>query len=684
MNDMNIFARLRKYDEATGYFEAVAANEAIDKADEVFDYETSKPQFADWSAKISKASDGKSLGNLREMHGKVAAGRVTAINFDDVNKAIIITGEAVDEGTKTKMKKGVLTGVSIGGDYVKKWPDPVNKNCIRYTAKPSEISLVDNPCNPDCHFTVVKADGMTEERTFDGAVFRRTISQCWTCCIKGHEHEKKDDAEKCMTETTESLRKGVLVADVRPEFAASIGVDLAKLSNVEGGKGGGGRPAADDGAKTAEQIEVEKNLDPRVKDFDAEQMAAFEKFLPEIKTREALTMIVGKIAARDYDQETPGEVEKGNTTYADPINKKYPIDTAAHIRAAWNYIHKAKNAAKYSADEVATMKGKIVAAWKDKIDKDGPPSAKDDAADKSVVTLALRKGMYSVASLAGKVEELNWLLESYQYEQTMEGDESEACTMLEDGLHTLCRALAAMAKEETDELMGNDGVEAMALATAITDLAKSLKVADLEGEPLFIAPAGWDKVMKDAAFAKIKAVEAPKRAELAKSLGMTLGKVGARHSKTDKEHLQAIHDHSTGMGAECDHSDCVGGPKKSEEGGALAKVEAELASTKVLRSHLAKQVVAVAKLLGLPGDADAADIVEPVTTALAELKKFRAQPAPAKGNIIDVSALNDVDPTKAGKGAKESEDKPILKHDGSVDQEANAQRAIRKVHGFRT
>lgn len=37
----------------------------------------------------------------------------------------------------------------------------------------------------------------------------------------------------------------------------------------------------------------------------------------------------------------------GNVTYADPVNKKYPIDTPAHIRAAWSYIHMPKNAAKY-------------------------------------------------------------------------------------------------------------------------------------------------------------------------------------------------------------------------------------------------------------------------------------------------------------------------------------------------
>lgn len=68
--------------------------------------------------------------------------------------------------------------------------------------------------------------------------------------------------------------------------------------------------------------------------------------------------------------------EYGDVKYADETNKKYPIDTEEHIRAAWNYIGQEKNQAKYSSSEVAGIKRKIIAAWKDKIDPAGPPSAK--------------------------------------------------------------------------------------------------------------------------------------------------------------------------------------------------------------------------------------------------------------------------------------------------------------------
>ena len=35
----------------------------------------------------------------------------------------------------------------------------------------------------------------------------------------------------------------------------------------------------------------------------------------------------------------------GNVTYADSKNGKYPLDTEAHIRAAWAYVNMPKNAA---------------------------------------------------------------------------------------------------------------------------------------------------------------------------------------------------------------------------------------------------------------------------------------------------------------------------------------------------
>lgn len=54
-----------------------------------------------------------------------------------------------------------------------------------------------------------------------------------------------------------------------------------------------------------------------------------------------------------------GERKYGDVEFADSVNKKYPIDTPEHVRAAWSYINHADNAAKYEAGEGRTIKERI-------------------------------------------------------------------------------------------------------------------------------------------------------------------------------------------------------------------------------------------------------------------------------------------------------------------------------------
>lgn len=66
-----------------------------------------------------------------------------------------------------------------------------------------------------------------------------------------------------------------------------------------------------------------------------------------------------RIARRDDVNPKEGEHKYGAVEFADPVNKKYPIDTTEHVRAAWRYINQKDNAAKYDADEVRTIKERI-------------------------------------------------------------------------------------------------------------------------------------------------------------------------------------------------------------------------------------------------------------------------------------------------------------------------------------
>jgi hypothetical protein len=163
-----LFIPLSKADAAQRLIYGYATAELPDRSGEICDYATTKPYYEQWSEDFAKASGGKSLGNLRAMHGKVAAGKITAIAFNDEEKRIEIAARIIDDEEWRKIEEGVYTGFSQGGAYVKRWADPENPDFTRYTACPSEISLVDLPCLPQASFELVKADGASEKRAFAG------------------------------------------------------------------------------------------------------------------------------------------------------------------------------------------------------------------------------------------------------------------------------------------------------------------------------------------------------------------------------------------------------------------------------------------------------------------------------------------------------------------------------------
>jgi hypothetical protein len=167
-DELMVFAQLLKVDVIKRQVWGAATAESPDRANppEVMDFELSLPNFAKWSGEISKATDGKSLGNVREMHQPSAVGKV--IHFEPrIDKKDFFVGvEVVDEAAWNKVLKGVYTGFSIGGSYGKKWRDG---DVVRYEAKPSEISLVDYPCHPGATFEFIKADGQVEMMKFTGA-----------------------------------------------------------------------------------------------------------------------------------------------------------------------------------------------------------------------------------------------------------------------------------------------------------------------------------------------------------------------------------------------------------------------------------------------------------------------------------------------------------------------------------
>jgi hypothetical protein len=164
---MSLFIPITKVDAAKQLVYGTLTEEVPDKAGEIIDYESAKPAFREWSQQFHAASGGKSLGNVRAMHGSVAAGKFTDITFNDAQKRIEGVAHIVDHHEWKKVLEGVYTGFSIGGGYARRWPDADNPELMRYTPVLSEVSLVDNPAVPTATFDVIKHDGSIECRKFN-------------------------------------------------------------------------------------------------------------------------------------------------------------------------------------------------------------------------------------------------------------------------------------------------------------------------------------------------------------------------------------------------------------------------------------------------------------------------------------------------------------------------------------
>lgn len=164
MSELDIFIPITKVDARQRLVYGIATAESEDRSGEICDYASTKPLYEKWSEEIAQSTGGKSLGNLRAMHGTIAAGKITALAFNDAAKQIEICAKVVDDAEWRKVEEGVYTGFSQGGTYARRWTDGNGR--ARYTAAPSEVSLVDLPCLPQARFEMIKTDGSRVLRRF--------------------------------------------------------------------------------------------------------------------------------------------------------------------------------------------------------------------------------------------------------------------------------------------------------------------------------------------------------------------------------------------------------------------------------------------------------------------------------------------------------------------------------------
>lgn len=300
---LNLFARLTKVDEEKRLVFGRAVAQVPDKSGEIFDYATSKPYFQEWSASVNKAaktsSGTENLGNVRAMHGRVAAGKLVEIDYNDAEKAIDVAAYIADDNEWKKTLNGVYTGFSIGGGYVKKWNVVEDGKSLRaYTAKPNEISLADVPCIPGCtFFEIRKTDGSTEKKEFMSEDEKKEGMKEGS--EEGTTEEKKEDCAEKMLK--------VLVSGEDIEFSVPEASTVGQHFKYPGKKNADGTYEAKEfvitkvhnGVAHAAPV-VDGVVEPEVAGTEADVLklqATMEEH--KLTVADVLEMTLAKIAERD-------------------------------------------------------------------------------------------------------------------------------------------------------------------------------------------------------------------------------------------------------------------------------------------------------------------------------------------------------------------------------------------------
>lgn len=314
MSDFQVFLPIAKVDKESRTVSGYASTPTKDGDGEIVTLDAIRDALPDYMV----------WGNIREMHALKAVGVAEEANMD--MKGLFLTAKIVDDAAWKKCLEGVYKGFSIGGRKTAKSGNKITG--IEMT----EISVVDRPSNPDCSISLAKS--------------AKSLGDDQGYLIK--------------------------VKNKRSAEAKALG----KMAKIVGDLAKANPPAAKDGLSLPAVMKADEIACAPHGKIGCEKCAA-EKAAGNTPcdAHGKMNCEECKAAKKAEGSDKPyGDVEYADPGYQEDKKKRYPVDTEEHIRAAWNYINKSKNAAKYG-ENASKVKAKIVSAWKSKIDKDGPPSA---------------------------------------------------------------------------------------------------------------------------------------------------------------------------------------------------------------------------------------------------------------------------------------------------------------------
>jgi hypothetical protein len=326
--------------------------------------------------------------NIREMHQMSAVGVTESADVD--KKGLYVVGRIVDDEAWNKVKEGVYKGFSIGGQRLGKNGEEITELLL------TEISLVDRPANPECRLELYKRDaqgergggrgpganGVTLEPAEVGILGRLIAKLAGTRLGERlsphapHAVEAEHDlnqrpmgprADQALEAGDEGGMTWSPYDDAYADLSrilswsendalASAGIGANPFSGEDGDDDENGGAGGCDGDAGDDEDDACAGGNQRAAGCSSE---ALER----------------RSDVSEADQQRALDAY-GTVEFADPQNKKYPLDTPAHIRAAWSYFAMPENRRFYTRAEREQIERRIIAAWKREIDPAGPPAAR--------------------------------------------------------------------------------------------------------------------------------------------------------------------------------------------------------------------------------------------------------------------------------------------------------------------
>lgn len=283
---------------------ARGTQEVRDRDNEIMDFASTAPFVKAWSDEVYKDTNGKSYGNIRIMHNpELGAAGVLASPpiFKADEKAIDLVMDIVDKNEINKVKRGVYSGVSMGGKYHgPRWPDPENPSLLRYTGEPSEWSLVDRPCVPTAVIQMVKLDGTMELIKMDIPGIDITLESG---------NSEGDGIQLPVELSTSSSRV--------EEVPVLAGVVIPHAQEIDGMKS----------AELAEKLLEVVGKFEAIKKADEAQLELLKSYGSR----------VGIVRREGEPLTPPSDYPSTPAKYADPANLSYPVDEARLITSVQRY-----------------------------------------------------------------------------------------------------------------------------------------------------------------------------------------------------------------------------------------------------------------------------------------------------------------------------------------------------------